>query len=170
MARMHILRFAEAEHAPHLKAAAFSGVIAGFFFALLMMILIPLFMGESAWTPVRMVAAIVMGERALESTTAAFDTSLAIVALFVHFALSILYAVILAYLIYRLETASALLVGALFGLTLYVINFYAFTGLFAWFAVGRNWISVVAHLTFGLMLAFAYKQLARREMPRQHRA
>ncbi len=107
-----------------------------------------------------------MGERALESTTAAFDTSLAIVALFVHFALSILYAVILSYVIYRLETAAALLVGALFGLVLYMINFYAFTGLFTWFVAGRNWVSIVAHLIFGIMLAFAYKQLVKRETPR----
>ncbi len=166
MARIHLLRVAAAEHAPNLKAAAFSGIIAGFFFALLMMSLIPLFTGESAWTSVRMVAAIVMGERALESTTAAFDTSLAIVALFVHFALSILYAVILSYVIYRLETAAALLVGALFGLVLYMINFYAFTGLFTWFVAGRNWVSIVAHLIFGIMLAFAYKQLVKRETPR----
>lgn len=167
MARMQILRFAEVEHAPNLKAAAFSGIIAGFFFALLMMSLIPLFMGENAWTPVRMVAAIVMGERALEGATAASDTSMAIVALFVHFALSILYAVILSYLIYRLEAISALLVGALFGLTLYVINFYAFTGLFAWFAAGRNWVSIIAHLIFGVGLAFIYKQLVKRELPRR---
>lgn len=164
MARMHILRFAEAEHAPNLKAAAFSGVIAGFFFVLLMLILIPLFLGENPWTPVRMVAAIVMGASALEAATPAFNTSLAIVALFVHFALSILYAVILSYLIYRLETSSALLVGALFGLALYLINFYAFTGLFAWFATGRNWVSIVAHLIFGVALAFAYKQLVKREL------
>jgi uncharacterized membrane protein YagU involved in acid resistance len=165
MARMNILRLAAAERAPNLKAAASSGIIAGFFFALLMMSLIPLFTGQSAWAPVRMVAAIVMGEHALESATAASDTSLAIVALFVHFALAILYAVILSYLIYRLETTRALVVGALFGLVLYAINFYAFTGLFAWFAAGRNWVSIVAHVVFGLMLAYAYKQLARRDMP-----
>ena len=165
MARMQILRFAEAEHALNLKAAAYAGVIAGFFFVLLMMILIPLLLDENPWTPVRMVAAIVMGERALEAATPALSTSLAIVALFVHFALSILYAVILSYLIYRLETLSALLVGALFGLALYVINFYAFTGLFGWFAAGRNWVSVVAHLLFGVALAFAYKQLVKRGFP-----
>lgn len=166
MARMHILlRLNEAEHAPNLKAAAFSGVIAGFFFVLLMLILVPLVLNENPWTPVRMVAAIVMGERALESATPAFDTSLAIVALFVHFALSILYAVILSYLIYRLETVSALIVGALFGLALYLINFYAFTGLFAWFAAGRNWVSIAAHLIFGVVLALVYKQLVKRDMP-----
>lgn len=166
MARMHILRLSAAEHAPNLKVAAFSGIIAGFFFALLMMILVPLVTGGNAWTPVRMVAAIVVGERALESSTPAFDTSLAIVALFVHFALAILYAVILSHLIYRLETIAALVAGALFGLALYVINFYAFTGLFAWFAAGRNWVSVVAHVAFGLGLAIAYNEMAKRERPR----
>ncbi len=45
--------------------------------------------------------------------------------------------------------------GVVFGLLVYVFHFYGMTALFPWFAMARNWISILAHAVFGLVLAYA---------------
>lgn len=47
------------------------------------------------------------------------------------------------------------------------MNFYGFTTLFPWFAMARNWVSVFAHLVFGLAAAWAYKTLAEQHVLRR---
>lgn len=61
---------------------------------------------------------------------------------------------------------AAVAIGIGFGLTLYVVNFYGFTALFPWFAMARNWVSIVSHAVFGLAAAWAYEVLATRPMTR----
>ncbi len=107
-----------------------------------------------------MMAAMVMGQGVLPPP-ATFDLGILVVAMIVHFALSILYAVILAAITFRLTTSPAFLVGAAFGLLLYLINFFVFTAIFPWFTEARNWVSVFAHIVFGLATAWSYKALAK---------
>ena len=90
-------------------------------------------------------------------------------AMIVHFGLSIIYGLIGALLIFRLGTGIAVLVGAVGGLLIYLINFYGFTALFPWFAEARNWMSIVSHMIFGAVGAWAYKGLAKREIRREER-
>lgn len=142
------------------RAAVWAGVIAGAVFMALEMIMVPLFLAGSPWAPPRMMAAIVMGEGVLPPP-ATFDLGIFVTALVVHFALSIIYLLILAWIIRTLTLGTALLVGAAFGLALYLINFYGFTAIFPWFAMARNWVSVFAHVVFGLTGAWAYKGLAK---------
>lgn len=56
---------------------------------------------------------------------------------------------------------NALAVGAGYGLALYLVNFYLFTAVFPWFAMARNWVSVFAHIVFGLVAAWVYLRQAR---------
>jgi hypothetical protein len=49
---------------------------------------------------------------------------------------------------------------------LYVVNFYGFTALFPWFAMARNWVSIVAHAVFGFAAAWVYEAFARRRVMR----
>jgi hypothetical protein len=70
--------------------------------------------------------------------------------------------VILSALVSRMSAGGALVTGAAFGVLLYIVNFYGFTALFPWFAMARNWVSIVAHAVFGLAAAWAYVALARR--------
>ncbi|SNT00991.1 hypothetical protein SAMN06265795_111126 [Noviherbaspirillum humi] len=46
-----------------------------------------------------------------------------------------------------------LVIGPLFGLALYAINMHGFTLIFPWFEVNRDWITVLAHLAFGVTAA-----------------
>lgn len=107
-----------------------------------------------------MIAAIALGTDVLPPP-ATFDAGIVLVALLVHFALSIIFAMVFAVVICRVRVGAALALGTLGGLALYLINFYGFTAVFPWFAEARNWISVFAHLVFGLGVGFSYKALER---------
>jgi uncharacterized membrane protein YagU involved in acid resistance len=140
---------------PDMRAAALAGLIAGLVFLVLEMVMVPLFLGDSAWAPPRMIAAIVMGEAVLPPP-ATFDAGIVMAALALHFPLSIIYAVVLAMIVHRFALGTALAVGILFGIALYVVNFYGFTAVFPWFAMARNWVSIFAHAVFGAVAAWTY--------------
>lgn len=144
------------------RAAVLAGLFSGFVFLILELIMVPVFMGGSPWGPPRMIAAIAMGEGVLPPP-ASFDLGVVLVAMLVHFPLSIVYAIVLAFLIHRMDMGVALGAGAVFGLALYLINFYGLTAVFPWFAEGRNWVSIFAHIVFGLAAAWAYKSWAHRQ-------
>ena len=145
-------------YTPDWPAAVYSGLIAGAVFLVLEMIMVPLFLGESAWGPPRMIAAIALGKDVLPPP-ATFDFGIFAVAMLVHFALSIIYAVAFDWVTERLGLTTTILLGAVFGLLLYLINFYGFTAVFPWFALARNWVSIVAHIVFGMSVAAAYKPI-----------
>lgn len=107
---------------------------------------------ETLFRDARLTAALLMGSAVLPPpATARWDILL--VATLIHFALSIAYALIPAQLAGRLRSGPALLAGALYGLLIYGVNLYGLTLLFPWFALARDWITLVAHLVFGLALA-----------------
>lgn len=142
------------------SAAVWAGVVSGAVFMMLEMMMVPLFLGGSPWAPPRMMAAMVMGEGVLPPP-ATFDLTILMVAIVVHFALSIAFAVVLALLISRVGMGAALAVGAVFGLVLYFVNFYGMTAIFPWFAMARNWVSIFAHVVFGVVAAWWYRARAR---------
>ena len=107
---------------------------------------------ETLFRDARLTAALAMGADVLPPpSTPQWDILL--VATLIHFALSVAYALIPAHLASRLRTGPALFAGALYGLAIYVVNLYGFTLLFPWFAMTRDWVTLAAHLVFGVALA-----------------
>lgn len=107
---------------------------------------------ETLFRDVRLTAALVMGTGVLPPPlTPPWDILL--IATLIHFALSFVYALLPTHLAGRLRTGPALFAGALYGLAIYGVNLYGFTLLFPWFAVDRDWVTLVAHLVFGVALA-----------------
>ena len=99
----------------------------------------------------RLTAALLMGSGVLPPpSTLRWDV--VIVAALIHFALAIAYATIPAHWAGRLRTGPALLAGACYGLLIYAVNLHGLTLLFPWFAQARDWVTVVAHLVFGVVL------------------
>lgn len=143
---------------PDWKAAILAGLAGGLAMLMLEMFLVPLVLNGSPWGPPRMMAAIVMGKDVLPPP-ASFSPGVLAVAMLVHFALSVIYALVLMFLIDRVGTGLAVLIGAAFGFILYIINFYGFTAAFPWFENARNWVTIVAHLAYGATAAAAYKML-----------
>lgn len=140
------------------KAGVSAGIIAGLIFLALEMIMVPLFLGGSPWGPPRMIGAIVLGNGVLPPP-ATFDFGVVIVAVILHMILSVIYAIMIGFIIKSMSFGKALLVGAAIGLIIYFVNFYIMTGIFPWFAMARNWVSGFAHVSFGIGAAWAFKVL-----------
>jgi hypothetical protein len=123
----------------------------------------------SLWAPTQMIAAIVLGSDVVQSP-ATFHLGVVVTALAVHFVLAVMFAAILSVIMapFSLDSSAgvASLVGAVFGLGVYLINFYGMTIAFPWFAEGRGWLTLIAHIIFGVVAADMYMALERRpDMP-----
>ncbi len=138
-----------------MKNGIVGGLVAGVVFMILEMLLVPLVGGGSAFGPPRMIAAIVMGEGVLPPP-ATFDASIFLVAMLVHFGLSMVLGIIFAVIFARraLSETAFIGIGAAFGLAVYFVHFYGLTAIFPWFEMARNWISIFAHIVFGAVLGW----------------
>ena len=142
-------------------AAIWASVIAGLVFAALEMGLRWAINGNSPWLPLHMIGAIGLGPSAM-SPADTFDVKIVGVAVAIHMALALLYGVILAFIIARLDMTWAVVVGGIYGLALYYINFYGFTGAFPWFADARGGIAIFTHIVQSGLMALIYKMMDRR--------
>jgi hypothetical protein len=139
-------------------AAFWSGLIAGAIFLLVNLFVTPLVIGGNAWVMIRLFASIGLGNGIL-APPATFDASALVVALVAHFFLSIIYAMLIAYIIHRGGLIAGMIGGALLGLALYSINFYTLTFFFPWFFAMRNGVFVITHLLFGAVAGGIYEAL-----------
>lgn len=141
------------------KAALWAAFAAGAAFMMLEMIMVPVFMGGSPWGPPRMIAAIVMGKGVLPPP-ATFDAVVLMVAMLIHFGLSVILAFLFAFIARGRALGMAIGIGAVFGLVVYVISFYGMTMIFPWFATARGWIPIFAHIVYGAVLGCVYVSVA----------
>lgn len=141
-------------------AAVWAGIIGGAVFMMAEMLMVWMFMGESPWAPPRMIAAMVMGREVLPPP-ADFAMVPMMVAMIIHFMLSIVYGLVIGLIVRKLGMGKALLAGAAFGLlAVYLVNFHLVAPmLFPWFTQAQNWVSVVAHVLFGMAVAGSYVAL-----------
>ena len=154
------------------RAAVWAGLIAGAVFMMVEMALVGTVGGASPWGPPRMIGARVMGQSVLPPP-ATFDAVIMMVAMVIHFLLSVLFGVVLGWAIsrWRIGMAAALVAGLIFGLVVYFVDFYIMAAIFPWFAMARGAISISAHAIFGSVLGAAYRALAaRRETARGERS
>lgn len=160
---LHMQSHRLTQRKPDWRAASYAGLIGGLVFLLLDMLTAAL-AGLGPWAPVRMVAAILMGRNVLVEP-ATFDFAVAMVALVTHFALAVLFGLILALIMapFVLDSSwgMASLAGAVFGLLLYIVDFYGMTRFFPWFAEARSFGMLLLHLIFGIVAADSYRKLER---------
>ena len=115
-----------------------------------------------------MIAAIALGHGVLsQPVTFGFGFGIMLVALIVHFVLSVIFVLVLAVIIapFSLDSSvgMASLAGAAFGVALYLVNFYGMSDIFPWFADARSWASFVSHIVFGLVAADTYLRFEMKE-------
>lgn len=155
---------ARVERRPDWRAAALAGVVAGIVSTAVQLLLWLAFtdaLPQVLFRDARLAAAIVMGPGVLPPP-ADFDAGVMLAATLLHFALSIVYGLLLALLIAPLDAVRSMLAGVAFGLAVYGVNMYGFTAVFPWFATTRDWITLAAHLAFGVSAAVAYRACVRR--------
>lgn len=139
-------------------AAVRAGFIAGAIFLLINQILFGVVFGVNGWVLIRQLASVVLGEGIL-SPPATFDGAGLVVGLLTHFALSILYALAIAYVVHRGGLISGIIGGALLGLAFYTINVYTLTLFRPWLYSLNNWVFVINHLVFGALAGGVYEAL-----------
>jgi hypothetical protein len=140
------------------KAAVIAGLIAGAIFLLVLMVAYPLATGGTPWTVFRFIGAIVLGETVLPPPTT-FDAGVVVTAVLLHFILSVIYTLVLAFIVHRWGILISVIGGVLFGLALYLINFFTFTMLFPWFYPARAWPFSLVHILFGAVAGGVYELL-----------
>ncbi len=140
------------------RAAVCASTIAAIVFATLDIGLGWALHGISPWAPLRMMGAIVLGPVALTPSDT-FDAQIVGVAICLHIVLSIIYGTFLALVMPTVSAALGILLGGLYGLALYYINFYGFNAFSPWFVDQRDWLNIVSHCVFGAVLAYAYMAL-----------
>lgn len=138
------------------SAAIWAGLIAGTVFLALNIIFIPEFVGGNGWVIIRLMASVVMGESVV-APPATFELDIVVVGLLTHYALSVGFALLLAIITHRWGFITGVIVGALFGLALYAINFYTFSYFFPWFFILRNNVFIVSHIIFGAVAGGIYE-------------
>ncbi len=139
------------------RAALWAGVISGIIFLLINMLLTHFYVG-SAWVSVRLVASVILGASALPPP-ASFNLGIFLVALAVHLPLSVAFASVIAAILHRWGLFVGIVGGGVFGLALYLINFYTLTFFFPWFFPMRSWIMAVSHILFGACAGGIYEAL-----------
>lgn len=148
---------------PDWIAAATAGFVAGAAVMVMELFWSTAIIDVSPWAAAHMVAAIVLGPGALDST--AFSIGIVTTALLIHYVLGALFGVILAVLIasFHLDdtVTMVLLVGALFGIFLYLLNLHGMVRYFPWFAQMQNIVVAISHILFGMTAGIMYRQLKR---------
>jgi hypothetical protein len=117
--------------------------------------------GENPWGTAHAIAGIAFGP----DVAAASDFSVRIIAsaLLIHYGLGMLFGCVLAVVLsaWRMgdTPGTALTLGALFGIALYVLNFYVMTAPFPWFVAMRTLETFIGHVLFGTVTALIYWKL-----------
>ena len=156
---------------PDWAAAAVAGFAAGAVLMVLELAWATLAGNNGPWRISQLVAALTLGAGPLQGSPFAFDAWVVGMALATHYVLGVAFGMVLGYVLagYRYDSSVVpmLLIGAAFGLLLYLINFHALTHVFPWFTELRGWTTLAAHLVFGISAALLYWKLARRRVESQ---
>jgi hypothetical protein len=151
---------------PDWTAAVVAGLVAGAVAMVIDLLWTTLMLGANPWHTSHLVAAMVIGPDLLQGPTHAFSLGVVGVALLVHYVLGIVFGSIVAFIVTGFHYEGSLpmleIVGAVFGMALYFLNFYVFVRMFPWVAELRSGAYFVEHVVFGMTAALVYWKLARR--------
>jgi hypothetical protein len=150
---------------PDWTAAAVSGFAAGAVLMVLDLLWSSVFSPDGPWRTSHMIAPIFTGADTARPGSYAFSVSVVSIALAIHYALGIVFGLVMAAVMvqFGLEATPlrALLAGAVLGSLLYLINFDGLVLFFPWLATMRGWDTYAAHVVFGVVAALLYWRLKR---------
>ena len=151
---------------PDWSAAAVSGFAAGAVLMVLELLWATFMSTAGPWRISQLVAAFALGPDSLRSPAGSFSVLVVAVALATHYALGVVFGMVLGFISagFHYDTGPGVLaiVGVVFGALLYLFSFHVSTQVFWWFAELRGWSTLAAHLIFGVTASLLYWKLARR--------
>lgn len=151
--------------APDWPVAVVSGFAAGAVLMVLDLLWSSVIAGSGPWRTSHMIAPLFIGPDAAQAPGFDFSIPIVAIALAAHYALGIVFGLILAAIMTPLHldttAAKALATGAVFGVVLYLVNFHVVGSWLPWLADLRGWATLAAHLVFGIVAALLYWRLGR---------
>jgi hypothetical protein len=141
-----------------------AGLTGGAVFLVIQLVLLPATLHVPVDWMLRLIASLLAGPVTLTSAPGKTGAVLA-PALAMHTALSLLFAYVLCKIGDALPFWRAIVVGAAFGLGLYMFNFYVMTLVLPWFITVRGGATVLAHVLFGATTMLAHKGLSSSARP-----
>jgi hypothetical protein len=113
---------------------------------------------KSPWFYTRLTASLVMGSAVLHASTT-FDLGILLISLLMHMVVALLIAFLTAIIVHKYGILISVVGGALIGLAVYVIGFYAFNRFFPWLAPFRSWIYMGEFIFYGAIAGGIYELL-----------
>ncbi len=146
-------------------AAAVSGFAAGAVLMVLDLIWSALYHPDGPWRTSHMIAPIFTGTDSLPTSGFEFSLGVVAIALAIHYALGIVFGLVVAAVLVQLKLDSspgiAAVAGASMGFALYLINFDLLVVFFPWLVALRGVATIAAHVVFGVVAALLYCRLKR---------
>lgn len=140
------------------RAAIWAGLAAGTLFYLLNIFIVPLILGGNMWVIIRLFASIIYGETIL-APPSTFDFSALLLSIIVNTILSLGFTFLIAFILHKWGLLIGIIGGAVFGLAIYLINFYTLSFFFPWFFALSGWPFVITHILFGSVAGGVYELL-----------
>lgn len=142
-----------AARVPQPVAGVIAGLVAGAAYLFAQVSLTALATPGGAAEPLQRIAAILMGPDAAPPPAELNFTVLGM-ALIIHFGLAMVFGRLVCALVWQRAAPSAVLLGALTGVALFVVNFLLLAPLaFPWFADSARAVTVLDHALFGAIAA-----------------
>lgn len=134
-------------------AVPLAAVVAGTAFLIAYWLLAPMMLDVKPNLLLRYFASIPLGDEVLIEDT----SGNILVGLFVHYALSLLFTLVIAVVVHRWGMLVGLIGGMILGLAFYLINFYTMTLLFEWMFAIHSSALLIAHVVFGVVAGGIYE-------------
>lgn len=135
------------------SAIPLAGLAGGTVFLLLVVLLALPWLGVEGGLILSYFAALVLGPGALVEG----GSLVILIGVAVHYALSLIYAIVIAFVVHRWGLLVGILGGAVLGLSLYGINLYTLTILFPWFYAINSVLLLVGHVAYGAVVGGVYE-------------
>jgi hypothetical protein len=144
-----------------IAGGAVAGIVGGVFIAVFLL-LTNLAAGRGFWTTFKGAGAPFFGERAMEP---GFDALAVLVGLVSHFAVSIGWGVLFGLLVYGLSKRATVLLGAVWGLVVWVGMYYVLLPVIGLGEIATSTpiaMAIISHLLFGLGVGLGFLPYQRR--------
>jgi hypothetical protein len=150
------------------RSVVLSALVAGGLFAVIEVVGRALDPTETVWVVPRRVSWLLLRED-VQPTSTTSQPGLIVLALTIHAMLSTVYSMLIGLATRSLRAGPAILLGALIGLGIYLVNYYALTPVFPVFAEARGLTAIAAHVAFGAGAAAMFRAVlprrSRRSLP-----
>jgi len=139
------------------SAATRAGLLCGIIVFILSLILSAVLL-TSPWFYTRLMASLVLGSKVLLEPTN-FNLGVTCLGFLVHMIGALLISFLIAIIVHQYGILISLVGGAVMGLSVYGIIFFALTRFFPWLVPFRSWIFLVEFVSYGALAGGVYEML-----------